>query len=584
MNYLKHTLSYHKGHPNPIFYRDNYILLNGLWKFYFDDEDVGLINKFYLNFPKDHLLINVPFTYQAKDSKLDNLYKHHEIVWYQKEIDITDLNKQYLIKFLGVDYLTKVFINGKFVYEHEGGYDSFEILLNDYLIVGKNKITLYVKDSFHIDQIRGKQRWRENNFTCFYKETTGIYKDVYIETLNDFFIKNFSFKGFFNKKQLKFKLEVNKIDNLKLNIFIKELNKNITLQVNDLNNEYLIDINEDIKPYNEESINLYNVKLTLYNKDQVFDEVLTYFGFIDLNVFKGRIYINSKDTYLKFVLNQGYSLDNGLTFYEDEIIKDLILVKKMGFNGLRIHEKVETPLFYYYLDVLGIYAWQEVPSAHAYSYELKQKYFKQALNQIKDHYSHPSIISYVLFNESWGINEIKESEEITNFVNNMYNYFKRILDDHFIISNDGREHVKSDLLTFHNYAGSYELLDEELKNFYNDLILKKNPIVDKRDKRFYVDGYRYNNEPIVFSEFCGIAFNKDCNKLNWGYGKNVNNVNEFLDRYKSLLKRIKEKEYIRGFCFTQLSDVEQEVNGLLTSNRSIKIDCDILKSLHDEFQ
>lgn len=580
---FKHTDSYHRGHPNPQCFREDYQLLNGQWKFYFDEEDVGINLKYYEKFPSDYSLINVPYAYQTKSSGITKAYKQCDVIWYEKEIEINDLNKIKLLKFLGVDYLTDIYINSVYCFRHEGGYDSFELELNKYLHLGKNKITLRVEDKYHVDQLRGKQRWRENNFTCFYKETSGIYKDVYLENLNEIYIKYFSFKGFFNEKKLNIHYELSSKDNLILEIYIKELKETHNFIIKDISGDLVIHFDEIIG-YSDENPYLYNVILSLKKDNSVLDKIHTYFGFITFEAKNKRIFVNNKDTYLKFVLDQGYYPDGGLTPTEEEIINDLTLIKKCGLNGLRKHEKVESPLYHYYLDIFGLYVWLEVPSAHEYSYELKKKYIKQVNGIIKDNYSHPTIMSYVLFNESWGINEIKESAEIQEFVNDMYLYYKKNSIDRFIISNDGWEHEKSDLLTFHNYAGTYEELVNIYKPGFEKVFKGANADTITNYKTFYVGGFHYENEPVIFSEFAGIAFSKDLNSENWGYGESVKNEEEFLNKYKNQLKFIKDYDFIRGFCITQFTDTYQEVNGLFTFDRSPKVDIKKLRKMHEEFK
>lgn len=165
------------------------------------------------------------------------------------------------------------------------------------------------------------------------------------------------------------------------------------------------------------------------------DVVTTYFGFNEINIKNRHVYLNDIDTYFKFVLDQGYFSKTYYTGSEDEFINDLTLIKECGFNGLRKHQKIESPLFYYYCDVLGLLLWQEMPSPHAYSYEMITNVKRELINQIDDHFNSPSIVAYVIFNESWGVNEIAKDKEEASEVTSLYK--NHIKGSRLVISNDG---------------------------------------------------------------------------------------------------------------------------------------------------
>ena len=168
-----HVASYHKGHPNPQRYRENYESWNGAWNFAFDEANEGLLRHYEREFPAGTKIV-VPYPYQSAASGINLPDKQCDVVWYEKEFAIDSLDQAHIVTFSGVDYLTTVFVNGKYVMTHEGGYDAFTVDVTPYVSVGKNKITLRVEDTMAIDQVRGKQRWRKDSFTCFYTETSGI--------------------------------------------------------------------------------------------------------------------------------------------------------------------------------------------------------------------------------------------------------------------------------------------------------------------------------------------------------------------------------------------------------------------------
>ena len=581
---MLHTKSYHKGHPNPQLYRENYLSLDGKWDFVFDEEDKGLDEKYYRQFPKDHYQIIVPYPYQSKASGINIPDKHVDVVWYHRTIDIKDLSKTYLLTFLAVDFEALLFINGQKAFRHVGGYDSFRVDISKFLVEGENHIVLRVKDETSVDQIRGKQTWRDRPFECFYTDTTGIVLPVYLEILGENYIEYFSFKGDFAKKTLNIHLEAKQDLKYRIEVFKRGEEKAVKDEVFDcLNHNHEIHFDE-VKGWSFDDPYLYDVRLSLLDKDVMVDQVLTYFGFVSFSSKDGHIYVNDKDTYLKFVLDQGYFPDVITTPSEEQIILDLNNILECGFNGLRKHEKIECPLFFYYADVMGLYMWQECPSAHWYSYHSMKRYHEQLPRQIKDHFSHPCIMTYVIFNESWGIQDSHRYPEMRENVDKLYDLVKSMSLDRFVVSNDGWEHCKSDLLTFHNYAAYEQDLDKEISSFES---LKKGEnmkIASWGKKMFASDDYHYEGQPILFTEFAGIAFDYSNKDNDWGYGDKVHDEQGYLERYASQLRYIKKMSDIRGFCMTQLTDVEIEKNGLYTFDREPKIDISKIRELHEQFK
>ena len=342
---------------------------------------------------------------------------------------------------------------------------------------------------------------------------------------------------------------------------------------------------EDIHPWSTDSPSLYDVILTLYVDDEKIDEITTYFGFNEIKIKDRHVFLNDVDTYFKLILDQGYFPKTYYTGSEDEFIKDLTLIKECGFNGLRKHQKIESPLFYYYCDTLGLLLWQEMPSPHAYSFEMIKNARREILNQIDDHFNSPSIVAYVIFNESWGVNEIAKDKEESSEVTSMYHLVKDyIKNTRLVISNDGWEHTLSDILSFHNYEETYD----KIFNLYKesiDLINKKDykSVKANETKYMFAKEFKVNEDaPLMLTEFGGIAYAKDKDK-GWGYGDSVKDEKEYLKKLSSLMEAIYDLKEIRGYCLTQLSDVEQEVNGLFDFNRKPKVDIKEIKKLNDKF-
>ncbi len=578
-------LSYHVGHPNPQKFRSNYQLLNGEWAFAFDENDVGLDNNYQNNFPSEHLTIEVPYPYQSIASGIDLPDKQCDVIWYEREFDIDDLSQTHIITFNSVDYNSMIFVNGNLVMEHTGGYDIFHCDVTPFVCLGKNRLTLRVVDEMDIDQIRGKQRWRQKSFTCFYTETSGIVRDVYIEHLNNKYIEDFLLRADFQSKTLTVDAKTRNAKDCALRVVVTDMDDNFVAQCDkkvDYDNANLAIKLQDVVGWSHENPYLYNIKLILQEDGKDVDEILSYCGFTTIDTKDKHFYINGQDTYLKFVLNQGYWQDTITTPTEQQIVDDIKCMLECGFNGARMHEHTPSPLNFYYMDLYGLYAWHECPSAHGYSFKAQKEYYRQFPRIIKDHFSHPCIMAYVLFNESWGVTEIRESDEIREMTVKMYRLAKEKVGSRLVISNDGWEHTVSDVLTFHNYAEKYQTLVDfftpNLKLIYDG----QNAECISNFKNFYAGEYRYGGQPVMFSEFAGIAFDCDTSS-GWGYGDSVATSEDFLNKYQGQLQFILDRNEIRGFCMTQLTDVFQEKNGLYTMERRPKMDINAVKKLHEQF-
>ena len=576
---MRHTLSYVKNHPNPQFYREDYLLLNGEWDFMFDDDNLGTNSQWHLKFPANCKKIIVPYSYHTEDSLINEPNHQCDVIWYHRKLNINKKSEVINLIFNGVDFECDVFVNGQLIGSHFGGYDIFKFDIARYVNVGINDLTLRVVDKMNIDQIRGKQRRRQHSFECFYTETSGIWKDVYLEFLNNSHIESFYFNPSYSNKKLGVEVNTkNAIGSiLKIDIsYLGELISTTSYTINKDKETLEININ-NIIGWSVENPNLYDVAITLTTNNIVTDKVLTYFGFNDISAKNGRIYLNNEDTFLKLVLDQGYYPGGFYTGKEEQFIKDITIMKEMGFNGCRKHEKIETPLFNYYCDILGFLMWQELPSAHKYSYNYITTAKKEIKNQIFDHYNHPSIMCYVIFNESWGINEIAHVQTEIDSCEDTYKFVKSLIKNKFVISNDGWEHTTSDLITFHNYEETYDQLYNLYIESFNKLENNETAKANK-DRNMLVEGFKYHGEPLVFSEFCGLAYTKDKSK-GWGYNL-VQDEDDFKNKIKKQIEAIRDLPQIRGYCFTQLSDVEIEVNGLVDFERKLKIDPKAMKEIN----
>lgn len=583
---MRKTKYFIKDYPRPQYVRDNYMLLDGEWNFVFDDLDIGIKEHWYHNFP-DSMKIVVPFSYHTKLSGIGKI-EEHNVIWYQKNTKYdVDLNgKKILLNFEGSDYYTCVWVNGEFVGDHQGGYTRFTFDITEAVLKcnGEASIVVRCEDYKEATQPRGKQTWLKEPFGCWYHETNGLWKSVWSEVVNKTYLTHVKITPCFDEYNIEFEFNLNKYvpnhyakvvitydDNLISETIVKLVRRVSNIKV-DLNNDY---DGFRVHYWTPENPNLYDVEISLLNENEVVDKIGSYFGFRCFRAEKNCLLMNNNPYYLKMALHQGYYREGGLSAPSvDYLIEDIVLAKKLGFNGIRMHQKIEDERFYYYADVLGMVIWCEMPSPYEFKDCTIDNLMVEWLDVVKQNYNHPSICVWVPINESWGVPRIVLDSTNQHLAESLYHVTKAYDKYRPTISNDGWEHTTSDIITLHNYTQDAD----ELYHFYHDVInmLDGNHYVDYSQTRLpFANGYKYNGQPVVLSEFAGIGYQNGSDE-GWGYGDKVKSSEAYVNRLKSLVEAVRKIDGICGFCITQLSDVEQEINGLLDYDRKPKADMELL--------
>lgn len=578
-------------YPRPQFERKDWVNLNGSWNFEFDDNNIGETEHW---FEKDSLLkkINVPFVYECKASGV-NITEHHENVWYQRKIQISKLEpgKHVFLNFQGVDYCAKVWVNGHFVGKHEGANTAFRFDITYYAVLGGiNNIVVKAEDSTSCYQPRGKQRWMDHNFLCWYVQSTGIWKTVWMEYVEETHIQEVKITPDLDHQSVKFEYNFNALKNnenltLKTRITYKDheiqaFNFKVTRDYMEYTANILDDsFTQKILFWTPQKPNLYQVHFTLSNENKAIDEVDSYFGMRKISISDGKIFLNDQEIYQKLVLEQGFWPETMFTPPSDEAIcKEIDCICKMGFNGIRLHQKIEDDRFLYYCDQKGLLVWSEMAAAYSFSDEAVTKFTEEWMQIVKQQYNHPCIITWTPFNESWGVPNIRSDKKQQKFTESIYYLTKSIDPMRPVITNDGWEHTISDIITIHDY-------EEDSKVFFSKYADKEKvtqeDVMSGSGKRLMADGFVYHGQPVIISECGGTALKGTAEQDgSWGYGKNAENQAEFLKRYADMLNSIKAQKYIVGYCYTQLTDVQQEQNGLYNPDRTPKIDPGKIKDIN----
>lgn len=551
--------------------------LNGPWGFDFDDNNRGLSERWYETHHQFSRTIQVPFPYQSKLSGYGS-NAIHDVVWYKRSLEIargTDTDRQ-LLHFGAVDYLAHVWVNGKLTTTHEGGHSPFTVDITDYLVDDLNQIVVRCEDvTTQQDQPRGKQSSKRNSEGIFYTRTTGIWQPVWLEPVAPLHITRLKLTPDVSTSSIQVECDVAGTDtatdvNLDVRVSLGgEIIAKDTSLVTGPRYERRIGLTlpqseEADLLWSPEHPNLFDIVLTMVDaKETVYDHVESYFGLRSIEVKGGKVLLNHRPYYMKMVLDQGYFPDGILTAPSDEAFRrDVELTKQLGFNGVRKHQKVEDPRYLFWCDRLGLLVWGEMANCFAYTDHAVERMTREWREVVERDYNHPCIVAWVPFNESWGVpNLISESRHRAHTVS-MYYLTKSLDSTRLVISNDGWEHTKSDLLTIHDYESRPTVLRARYQTA--DTILRATP----GGRLLLCEEFPYQGQPILVTEFGGITFVNDDN--GWGYSS-ATSQEEFVTRYAAMVQVFLESTWVQGFCYTQLTDVEQETNGLLTYDRRPKV-------------
>ena len=583
---MKHVACFIANYPRPQFVNKDWQDLDGSWDFCFDDNNIGEENNWFIKLPTDRQII-VPFSFQTKASKIED-DKNHDYIWYAKTINVEkEKNKRVILNLEGADYFTKVWINGKFVGSHTGGYTRASFDITNTLKGKTAYVVIKCEDKLEAIQPRGKQTWLDKPFGCWYTRTNGLWKKVWLEKVSDVYLKNVKITPNIDDYFVEFEVTLSEFKpsyNLEIEISYagKLVNKTKMAMLRRISN-IKIDIQNDydgfrVQYWDNNNPNLFDVKYRLYKDEKLVEEIGSYFGFVNFKAHGNLLLLNNNPAYLKMVLFQGYRRNSGLSIEnEEQLIEDLTLIKKLGFNGVRMHQKIEDERFYYYCDIMGILCWCEMPSPYEFKDETIVNLTREWQEVVGQFYNHPSIVCWVPINESWGVPRVVNDYTNQHLQNALYEITKAYDPIRPVIDNDGWEHTRSDIITFHNYAQS----GDELAHFYGDLhsLVNDEHKVDFSQSRLaFAKGYKYEGQPIIISEFAGIGY-ENGNDKGWSYGDKVSSSDNYLNRLDSMIKAIRSIDHVCGFCITQLTDVDSEINGLLDMDRKPKADIEKLKEI-----
>ena len=583
---------YIPDYPRPQFVRPEWESLNGTWSFAFDDKDEGVSQKWFEKFPEGKSIL-VPFSYETAKSGIGD-ESFPPVIWYSRAVSPKrESGKRVVLHFEGSDFLTRLWVNGRFAGEHRGGYTRFSFDITELLEEGENVLTVRAEDSNDTMQPRGKQRWKDKNFGCWYVQTTGIWKTVWLEYLPETHIERVKMTPVLAEKSLELQWQVSARHygfDLTLTAEISyegKLVNRVTFPVPVRRGKARINVcSQDVHEWglmawHPRQPNLYDIKFELAQGGKTLDAVGSYFGMRSIRIDGSMILLNEEPLYQRLILDQGYWEESHLTPPDEAaLVEDIDKILAMGFNGERKHQKIEDEQFAYWCDVKGLLLWCEMPSPYEFGDDMEKSFTEEWRSVVEQHYNHPSIITWTPFNESWGIAEIKTDRPQQHFTEAVYHLTKAIDPMRPVIVNDGWEHTVSDIITLHDYE---ELGTKFLARYteHKDDILG-NRISHNNHKAAFADGYAYRGQPVILSEYGGAAFSGG-EKGAWGYGNTVATVEQYLARIDDMTSAIRALGWICGYCYTQATDVQQEINGLMNIRREYKADVNQYHEIFSQF-
>jgi beta-galactosidase/beta-glucuronidase len=553
-------------YPRPQLTRPQWLDLNGIWEFAFDPglsgQARGLIQA-----DKLGAEIVVPFCPESKLSGLADV-DFHPGAWYRHAFSIPQAwqGQRILAHFGAIDYQASIWVNGNNAGSHIGGYTPFTLDITALLRKGENNITIFAQDdTCSALQPTGKQSNQYHSYACLYTRTTGIWQTVWLEPVPATYIANLRLTPDLRNSKLHLNAEIaggwSSGTLQAIALLAGEVLGSVAVRYAGGRAIGSLDLREAVA-WAPGSPILYDLHLTLQPIGGMPDQVSSYFGLRSLDIAHGALLLNDQVLFQRLVLDQGFYPDGIYTAPDDEALRnDIVISMGLGFNGARLHQKVFDPRFLYWADKLGYLVWGEFPN---WGLDLRQPralevFLPQWMEALKRDYNHPSLVGWCPFNET-------QDDQNSEVLRNVYHITKAYDNTRPVIDTSGYVHVETDIYDSHNYDQNPATFAEA----FAPLAKGGEPFRNRK-----VDA-PYAGQPYFVSEYGGIWWNPaQHDEQSWGYGGvegRPRTSQEYLARYRALTETLLQHPRMCALCYTQLYDVEQEVNGLYTYTRQAKFD------------
>ena len=579
-------------YPRPQLVRSGWTDLGGEWSLRFDDADRGLADDWHAEggaTPFDRT-ITVPFPPESAASGIHDT-GFHPVVWYRRDIDTgsilreADAGRRTVLHFGAVDYRCSVWLGGTLLGHHEGGHTPFSFDVTEAARGGGTLVVRAEDDPLDVAQPRGKQDWELEPHVIWYHRTTGIWQPVWLETVAALHVDHLAFEADVTSGSVTVTVELNRrpaastdleidlsydgepLARHRVDVHSHRLQVTIALphQINGQDYEQLLW--SDIAP------RLIDVEVRVAD-----DTVSSYFGLRSAAVERGRFLLNDRPVFLRSVLSQGYWPESHLAAPSADALRaEVQLIKDLGFNAARVHQKIEDPRFLYWADRLGLLLWEEMPSAYEFSPTAARRVVAEWSDVIRRDSSHPSIVTWVPLNESWGVQHIAHDQTVREYARSLFHLTKSLDPTRPVVSNDGWEHLDSDIWTIHDYEADGAVVEERYRDAAAVASLFTE--VGPAGRRLRLSDEPDRGQPVMLTEFGGVKYVADSPADDaWGYSTAAS-ADDFAARLGSLLDAVRSSSVLAGYCYTQLTDTGQETNGLVTDDRVPKLPIEQLRAI-----
>lgn len=589
------------GYPRPQLSRPNWMSLNGTWQFKIDHDAKFTRGS---QVPFDDTRINVPFAPESLASGIADT-SFYNAVWYRRTFETPKLSngERLVLHFGAVDWNARVWLNGELAIEHDGGYTPFSVDITDLLAEGAEQVLIVrAEDNPHdLEKNRGKQDWEEKEHSIWYQRTTGIWQTVWMEVVNATHIQAVDWRPAVGDCRIDFVVQIAGTCQTGTSLAVRLSHEGHVLveetfalteadrQLGEMRRSVKLTELEHCKGIPDGSFERCRSSL-MWHPDQpslveafielrsadggTLDHVRSYTQLTTVEASASHLIFNGRSEVLRLALDQGYWFETGMTPPNDEaIVRDIELLKQAGFNGVRKHNKLEDPRFLYWADRLGLFVWEELPSAYLFSEKAAERSMRLWTEAIKRDRNHGCIIAWVPLNESWGVPQLPEDPLQRQYQRSMYHLTKVLTMGGIVIGNDGWEMVESDIVAIHDYDAD---LDRIARRYAPDEQSVQRLYRDERPggKILILEGMDHATRPKMLTEFGGIKLSKE--EGSWGYSV-ATSSEDLADRYARLMSVIWSLPVFGGFCYTEFTDVYQEANGLFWMDRTPKFPLEAMR-------
>lgn len=573
-------------HPRPQLTRTNWIDLNGRWQVAFGED--GFLDSSG-GTTEAQQSIEVPF---PPESALSGIGEDgHTTIWYRRlwHVARPASDRRMLLHFDGIDHTADVWINGEHVAQHEGGQTGFHVDITDVLAHdGPQTITVRARDSTSLEQPRGKQDWEAEPHVIWYRRTSGIWRPVWAEIVGEVRFDSLAWTpgvlpgslsfdariaGTHSSQSTEVEFAFRIPDGAMVRATASVIEGRATGSVS--LDDPRLDAEPDRLLWSPERPTLIEIEAAVRADGTVVDEVRSYAGLRTVGTDGTAFLLNGRPYFQRLVLEQGFWPKSHLTPPSDEALRhEVELIKQLGFNGLRMHQVTPDPKFLYWCDRLGLLVWEDAAAAYRYSELALSRTTTEWMRIVERDRSHPSVVAWVAFNESWGVPDLEVSATQRHAVAGLYHLIKALDPSRLVIGNDGWEFVAGDLLGVHDYSQDARVLGTR----YGSRDATAATVRSGRPggRRLVAGaGNPAPSVPVVLSEFGGATLSDGDT---WeGYGA-VRDEQALVERIRDLVGSL-TAEGLAGYCYTQLTDTLQEANGLLTEARTPKADIAALRQI-----